>query len=216
MTTVAESTTFVPSFQAIDHVNALPTQRALKDEIMLYQASLEFAESNAGPIMSEFLYKLPSSFKENIVIDSRVHYLQSGYYPAIPGYHLDWIPRKNNGTSPDLSVIPDYQHIVMVVAQTSLTEFVAENIDLPLLFVAPEERAFSYANDTIKLSGVNTRHVENGDMVLFTSRDWHRPVPAEVDEWRYFIRASKVSHAKPKNQIRIQAQVYIPIEEASW
>lgn len=207
---------FAPSFETIDHVDALPLQRELQNEQPMYQASMAFAHEQGGPITRAFIEKLPFKLSDNVLVDIRVHSLQKGYYPAIPGYHLDWLPRTKDGENPVIDVIPDYDHVVMILAETSLTEFVAE----PLSLLLPEEKPFEWANDEIKrwtsVGKLDTKHVVNGDMVRFTSRDWHRPVAAEKNEWRFLIRASRIDHRKPSNKLVNQSQVYIPIKEASW
>lgn len=206
-------TAFNPTFHIINEIDALPLAAALKEEPTFYQSSIDFVREHGGPITQKFLDALP--LKENVLIDIRKHKLSAGYYPAIPGYHLDWLPRKNKGQDTDISSIPDYEHVILILAETSLTEYVDESIIIPNI---PETKVFEYCNDFIKASGARTWHVQNGDMVYFTSHDWHRASPAEGNEWRFFIRASKLDKAryKPVNQITTQSQVYIPIKEAIW
>ena len=203
---------FQPSYRTIDKIDALPLASVLRKERQFYQSSMEFVWDNGGPIAKEFIDKLPFLAHDNVLVDVRVHSLQAGYYPAIPGYHLDWLPRTNKGADPIVSTIPDYEHVVLIVAESSLTEFVADATMIAL----PDTKAFEHANRQIKESKVKTEHVTSGDMVLFTSRDWHRPSPALGNEWRLLIRASRIDHKKPVNRIVEQSQVYIPIEEASW
>lgn len=212
---------YKPTWKVIDQIDALPRAEVFAAETMLYQASPEFAETHGGPLMREFLKKLPSSLLDGkVIVDARIHRLGAGHYPAIPGYHLDWIPRKDKGANPDLSVIPEYEHAMVAFGVTSLTEFVSEPITFPDM---PDTRAFEYANRYIKNQTetewgvpVETQHMANGEVWHFTSYDWHRPTPSLDGEWRYLIRASRVAHGTIKNEIRTQAQVYIPINEASW
>ncbi len=203
---------FIPTFHVIDSVAAPLRGMDLSQEVMFYQSSMDFVQEYGGPIAREFIRKLPFSPLDNVLVDLRVHHLNIGHYPAIPGYHLDWLPRTNKGADPVVSSIPSYDHVVLIIGETSLTEFVSE----PIVLLLPERRAFEYANDTIKDSGIATEHVTSGTMVQFTSRDWHRPTPAEGPEWRLLIRASRIAHKSPVNDIRTQAQVYIPVQEASW
>ena len=208
---------FSPSFHPISHIDALPLASVLRKEQQFYQSSMEFVAEKGGSIAREFIAKLPFKYDDNVLVDVRVHSLQDGYYPAIPGWHLDWLPRTNKGADPIVDRIPDYDHVVLIVAETSLTEFLAEDLLLGL----PPTKAFEYANFIInlgrhKLGPYKTTHVNSGDMVQFTSRDWHRPSPAEGNEWRLLIRASRIDHKQPVNRLVDQAQVYIPIREASW
>lgn len=203
---------FKPTFHTIDTIEALPLASVLRKERQFYQSSIEFVYDNGGPIAKEFIGKLPFLAHDNVLVDLRVHSLQAGYYPAIPGYHLDWLPRTNKGADPIVDTIPDYDHVVLVVAESSLTEFVVDDMMIAL----PEVKAFEHANRQIKASGAKTEYIRSGDMVQFTSRDWHRPSPALGNEWRLLIRASRIDHKQPVNRFVDQSQVYIPIEEASW
>lgn len=193
----------------VGHVSTLPLQYMFAGETGLYQASPEFAFKHGGLITKEFLRQCPLT--GNVIIDVRIHHLRKDEYPAIPGFHLDWIPRKNKGTEPDMTRIPSGHHVVMIIGETSLTEF----LDIPLELEFPDTQPFAYANSYIKDHRLPVWNVSSGDLVRFTSRDWHRPVPAQGTEWRLFIRASQVE-VRPANQIRTQSQVYIPIQEARW
>jgi hypothetical protein len=218
MQTVEAKYSFKPAFQQLGKVEALPTQAQLKLEPMFYQSSIEFVRKNGGPITQQFLDLLP--LKDNVLIDIRTHKLSPGMYPAIPGYHLDWLPRINKGQDVDLGNIPDYEHVILIVGLTSLTEYLDRPIDIPPI---PDNKkvwptAFSYVNEFIHINKFKTWRVESGRMVYFTSRDWHTASPAEESEWRFFIRASSLdkSRYQPVNAIRTQSQVYIPIKEAIW
>ena len=207
---------FEPTFHTIHQIESLPLASVLSKEQSMYQASTRFAYDNGGPITKEFIDKLPFYYHDNVLVDIRVHSLQKGYYPAIPGWHLDWLPRTNKGEDPVVDTIPNYDHVVLIVAETSLTEFVSESTR----FVLPEKGAFAHVNRELSLykqaANLSTEHVISGDMVQFTSRDWHRPTPAEGNEWRLLIRASRIDHKKPSNKLVTQSQVYIPTQEASW
>jgi hypothetical protein len=208
---------FEPSFKVIDKIDILPLAANFKEEKLFYQSDPSFVFDNGGPIARKFIEKLPFNFRhqlDNVLVDQRIHKLQEGYYPAIPGWHLDWIPRTNKGQDIDLTNIPDYEHVVLIVGESSLTEFLDQPTEFP---DGPFwTSSFSPYNTVLNNVTTKTKHVENGQMVHFTSRDWHRPSPALGSEWRMLIRASRVDHIKPVNQIRSQAQVYIPIKEASW
>jgi hypothetical protein len=199
--------TFSPQFEVVHRLPVQPT-RDLEWETLLYQSSREFAERYGGPVTKQFLDLCPL---ENPIIDVRVHHLQKGQYPAIPGYHLDWIPRRNKGQNPDLTAIPDATHYMLIVGIDSLTEFVAETVTFDL----PDENPFAYVTDQVKQGAIRRRHALSGSIVKFTSHDWHTATRAEGPEWRLLIRASDVAR-RPVNEIRKFSQVYIPIQEASW
>jgi hypothetical protein len=177
---------------------------------------MDFAFEKGGPITKSFVGKLPFANTDNVLVDVRVHSLQAGYYPAIPGWHLDWLPRTKGGEHPVVETIPDYDHVVLIVAETSLTEFVVDPVTMAMTKKNAFEGCNKELNFLIDTGMLKTEHVVSGDMVKFTSRDWHRPSPATKPEWRYLARASRVNHKKPSNRVVTQSQVYIPIREASW
>ena len=66
----------------------------IKNETMFFNSSLAFAFDNGGPITRSFIMSLPDDWNtDQVVFDSRVHMLMPGWYPAIPGYHHDDVPR---------------------------------------------------------------------------------------------------------------------------
>lgn len=65
----------------------------IKNEPMFFNSDLEFAYENGGPITRSFIENLPLDWKSDVIFDSRVHMLMPGWYPAIPGYHHDDVPR---------------------------------------------------------------------------------------------------------------------------
>jgi hypothetical protein len=199
--------TFTPEYEVVHRIPVAPTRADLEGETLLYQASRTFAKAYGGPVTQEFLRLCPL---DNPIIDVRVHHLQRGQYPAIPGYHLDWIPRKDKGANPDMTRIPDATHYMLIVGIDSLTEFVAQEVTFDL----PDEQPFKHVTDEIAKGDIATWNAPSGSIVKFTSRDWHTATRAEGPEWRLLIRASDVAR-RPANEIRRFAQVYLPIQAAS-
>ena len=66
----------------------------IKNETMFFNSDLEFAYSQGQSITRSFIDNLPPDWLSgDVVFDSRVHMLMPGWYPAIPGYHHDDVPR---------------------------------------------------------------------------------------------------------------------------
>src|ERR1700749_4013133 len=66
----------------------------LKNEPMFFNSDLNFAYEAGGPATRSFIDALPDGWKaEPAVIDTRVHMLMPGWFPAIPGFHHDDVPR---------------------------------------------------------------------------------------------------------------------------
>src|SRR5690606_10082560 len=94
---------FQPSYRF--HGNANITAKDFRYETMLFGADLAFAQENGGEITKQVIDSLPKFTVPDdlhVVIDTRVNMLMRGYYPSIPGWHCDDVPRGENG-QPDLT-----------------------------------------------------------------------------------------------------------------
>lgn len=66
----------------------------IKNEPMFFNCDLDFIYKNGGEITKSFVDSMPEGWKQSdIVFDSRVHMLMPGWFPAIPGFHHDDVPR---------------------------------------------------------------------------------------------------------------------------
>lgn len=84
---------FKPSIKILNPFAVGIDSNAIKNEKMFFNSDLVFAYENGGPITKSFIDNLPEEWKTNSVFDSRVHMLMPGWYPAIPGWHHDDVPR---------------------------------------------------------------------------------------------------------------------------
>ena len=114
----------------------------IKEEPMFFNCSPDFAYENGGEITRSFLNNLPDEWqKDKLVFDSRVHMLMPGWYPAIPGFHHDDVPRPEIPVGQHFITAgqPDYdnpryksQHILgLVNADICPTEFAIGNCVMP-------------------------------------------------------------------------------------
>lgn len=203
----------------IEKTEVSATQEEIKNEPMLFNCSYDFAMENGGRLTKEFLSRLDFSFATNkdlsIVIDSRSHMLMPTWYPCIPGWHHDDVPRENNG-QPDY-YYPSYRshHCLMILGGGSKTDFAVGKTDFPEV---PEgEKYYKFwhpvVERNIRLGKLKRIQAEFGDMIYFTDRTWHTGTPAYESAWRFFIRASLTKRVAT-NEIRKQVQVYLenPIE----
>ena len=200
----------------------------IKNEPMLFNASWQFATETGGPITREVLTKLGGYILDDMnmvateeysypVIDTRVHMLMKGQYPAIPGWHCDNVPRRHvnrpeGGDNPQ-PILPEASD-----GQINYTVILAQNnIDLsPTQFVTEDLRVrydpryvWGSVNEAVcsmDLRGA-TWECSNGVFYRFSSRVLHRATPARVRGWRFFFRLSWMQ-TKPKNEVRRQVQVY--------
>ncbi len=196
--------TFVPKLS--HHAVMMPrTPEEIENEPILFQSSFEFAMKNGGPITREFLQTLPSD--QNVIIDSRVHLLQPTWCPAIPGYHLDHVPRCLANAQPDLAQTLKQDHYMAVIGNSiSSPEFVTQEITLEI-----DETKPIYPQCDVQITALNPDRMQvmDNNVWRFNSQSFHRAVPAVKDGWRYFVRASYNTDIVPKNKIRKQVQVYL-------
>src|SRR5690348_15718886 len=120
---------FDSDFKAVGSLAGYP-QETIKSEPMLFSSSVEFAVLNGGPITKEFVSKLPKDWSD-CIIDSRVHMLMPTWYPCIPGWHHDDVPRSREDGQPNYKN-PEYhsEHIAAVVGDCSLTAFIKSSVDV--------------------------------------------------------------------------------------
>ena len=210
----------------------------IEREPMLFGADWDFAAEKGGPITRSFLAALNAAggfgtMNPGIIIDSRVHMLQEGYYPCIPGWHTDDAPRDILTNQPDIFSPKVVQHALCVVDTDtgSTTEFITgrlrlrkESIEAQRAFTVDGKvkTVYEAASDIIDAAltdppqAWSVNAVPNNAVCLFDSRDWHRGVPAKRAGWRFFIRASHSSDRKVENKIRRQVQVYLPRTNIGW
>lgn len=93
-------------------------EREVKNEPMLFSCDFNSAYYLGGCITRRFLEILPTDFRnsKDLIIDSRVHMLMPGFWPCIPGYHLDDIPRELPNGQPNHKN-PSYlaEHVMCLV-----------------------------------------------------------------------------------------------------
>lgn len=197
----------------------------VKNEPMFFNCSLKFALENGGPITKEFISKLQGhvlgkKWLEEGVLDSRVHMLMPGWYPCIPGWHHDDVPRSTADGQPNYKN-PEYRSVhclALVNAHVAPTEFLVGKIEVP----EPERGRVIYEQwDSYlmheKCDGGGKRIKADEDRLYFFNCDtFHRGTAAVENGWRWFGRVSINTNRKPTNEIRKQVQVYMSAINAGW
>lgn len=168
-------------------------------------------------LLIDVLNELPAG---EYIVDTRVHMLKPGWYPCIPGWHFDEVPRNEKGELDFDEVDPSVEHYVFILdsGTGSLTEFYHEKYTLYKLGLQQIESYGDLNSEIEKFGRKNKEPIANNTLFKFSILDAHRGMPATGSGWRYFFRATKNSKRKPINEIRTQTQVYIPEEkwEAGW
>lgn len=205
--------TFTPSWHAHTHtpeLGLLDSEDAIKNEPMLFSADIPFAVKNGGPITRVFVSELIRMGITEAAIDSRVHMLKRGWWPCIPGWHIDDFHRGSDG-QPDLEHADGY-HLMMLVGDCSVTEFLREPVTLSndrhdgeVLYGAYNRQIDALIEEgTLRPEPVPTSRI-----IQFGMDDLHQGSPATKSGWRFFIRASVGTGHPIVNEIRRQVQVYV-------
>lgn len=214
---------FFPQWAALPSAEPMGawSDEAIKNEPMLFSCDIAYAGKHGGPLTRGFLDRLASTGigkRDDWIIDSRVHMLKTGWWPCIPGWHIDDFHRGGDG-QPDLaSLSADLGHVMAIVGNYSRTEFLDGEVEL----TDPPAGVVKYGwyNNQIRklVAGqfVAPVPVEPGRLYWFGGSDFHRGTPATKDGWRWFIRATSGSDRKPVNEIRRQVQVYLAIPDEGW
>ncbi len=207
---------FFSNFEIINELGKF-SELNIKSERGFFRSDLEFVNANAGIIIKTFVEKLPDEWKRsNILIDSRIHMLMKGWYPCIPGWHHDDVPRSTITGQPNYEN-PEYksEHILAIIGDCSLTEFLKGEIEVS----DPNINQIIYGQWNAELKNKDNlfiTKIPEGAMVKFNWNTFHRGVPASKKGWRCFIRATRNSLLKSVNEIRQQSNVYLPLPESGW
>lgn len=209
--------TFRPDYQVVNRV-----PQAYPDEIigepMLFSAEPIFAYRKGGPVTRRILDALPEDawfpdFGRHIVIDTRLHMLMPGMYPAIPGWHCDAWPRGKEGqpdTRDSLIGRKGIRHWVCIIGEPSFTEFAADEVKI----VLDKDHVWRSVSKGVDGAPIATDFARDGEVVEFGIDQLHRATPADRHGWRFFLRLSHYQF-EAQNQIRKQVQVYTT-EHGGW
>lgn len=202
----------------------------VKNEPMLFNCDLQGAFSNGGPLTHEFIFRLPDEWRDvPIVIDSRVHMLMPRWYPCVPGWHHDDVPRTRSDGQPNYG--PGQfrsEHIMALVnggaCPTVFALGSAEFIE-PDLGQVVYEHFHRQVEGLIRDARLREESAPSNRLIRFDDRTWHRGSAAVANGWRFFIRASRyyspdgtpVPRGNPRtNEVRRQVQVYMDNVNLGW
>ena len=183
----------------------------IEQEPQMFGATLGFADQHAGPLTRLFLNALDANgIDRGVIIDSRSHMLMPGFYPCIPGWHLDELARGEDGQPviDDIGSEGSPVHILCLLGSVSPTQFVTDRVVLPRL---PEVGRTLYGTwSPIITRGVSdgqiqTRSARPGEVIRFRNSDFHQGVPAShipISPTSFF---SLFMGSAPTNPSRAQA-----------
>lgn len=203
---------------------------AIKNEPMLFNCDLEGAKKLGGPITYAFTNLLPDEWLQApLVIDSRVHMLMPGWYPCIPGWHHDDVPRTRSDGQPNYGAGQcRSQHVIALINGDICPTIFATGTEF---FEEPSLGRTIYADwhhvveQKVREGNLALETAMSNRFVFFDDRTWHRCQPANRTGWRFFIRASRyfspdgepIARGNPRtNEVRRQVQVYMDDPNVGW
>jgi len=106
----------------------------IKNEPMLFNCNREYAYKLGGTLTKTFIDALSQDFaySKDLIIDSRVHMLMPQWFPCIPGFHLDDVPREREDGQPN-HLNPSYKakHCMALIGDCCPTEFAIGDSEFP-------------------------------------------------------------------------------------
>lgn len=198
------------------------SETEIKNEPMLFSCNWESAERLGGPLTRAFLDALTTRWDNdgNVIIDSRVHMLMPGWFPCIPGWHHDDVPRTRSDGQPNYEM-PDYKSehcMALVGGDICPTEFalgVHELPDVPLGEVF-YRNWHPIVDEQVKRGEMRLWRAPTNRLVFFDWESIHQGTRAVAGGWRWFIRASRNTARTPTNELRRQVQVYLESPTDGW
>lgn len=215
------------------------TDVEIKNEPMLFNCSLEGARRLGGSITQEFLYGLPEEWLHlPLAIDTRVHMLMPGWYPCIPGWHHDDVPRTRADGQPNYGPGQDRStHIMALVNGDICPTYLALGTglfsEIPFGQIC-YKRWHEEVEYHLRTSPTSFNHKDNcltsmrimtNYRLIFNDRTWHRGSAAVDTGWRWFGRVSRYWDCNGKiiarrnirtNEVRKQVQVYLGDVNGGW
>ena len=199
------------------------TEEEVKNEPMFFSAQAEYAHSLGGPITRAFVGALTSEvlgISEELVVDTKVAMLMPGWYPCIPGWHHDDVPRSSPDGQPNYDD-PEYRPLhamALVNGEICPTEFAVGDVDFA--GVRSGEVIYrSWHKETeaaLRHGELVKKRVPSDRLVYFDDRALHQGVAATGSGWRWFGRASWRTKRPVRNEIRRQVQVYLASPFDGW
>lgn len=195
------------------------SQEDIKNEPMLFSSSVDYAKEHGGPITRAFLKSFVPNYDSG-VFDSRVHMLMPGWYPAIPGFHHDDVPRSRQDGQPNYRnpEYAAYHAMGLLNGDICPTEFALGESEL---WEVPLGRTVYkvWHPEIVKLRDegkLKTYKAESGKIIWFDNHTWHQGVAATGSGFRWFGRLSFNTYRPIKNEIRRQANVYLEFPMEGW
>ena len=196
-------------------------------ENMLFSADERFAFEHGGDLTNKWLDAVYENWeeREKVIIDTRYHDLKPGWFPAIPGWHLDDIPRGKDGQPDFFNPAYRAQHYLTLIGDedgaASRTRFAQGKLKMEVPPAGSGAVLYELLNQAAE------RALTRGDMVHATVAQnrlyffesfasLHEaqaayPNPDNQRGWsrRWFGRISKDTERQALNVIRTTVNAYM-------
>lgn len=197
-------------------------QWLVEREPMLFQCSREFARKACGPITHFVLDLLEAQISNGMAarlrIDTRSLMLMDGWYPAIPGWHCDFLDSQKNKEYTLSEHDNQVRHFAFINAGPA-TEFIANRnlaFDVEKVTWQEVDKQVNFFSNT----QIMVQKCQIGTLFEYDARELHRATPwhGEEGHWRYYFRASwfppgHSQESQYSNKIRQQVQVYCDVHK---
>jgi hypothetical protein len=207
-------------------------EKIVKDEPMFFSATPSFAYANGGPITTAFLERcfpliegFLSAYDGAYCFDSRVHMLMPGWWPCIPGWHHDDVPRSRSDGQPNYDT-PEYhsKHILALVnGDICPTEFAVGSAaykDIPVGMGNIYKHWHDAVEEDIRDGVMERVQVPSNRLIHFDCNSFHQGTQAVGRGFRWFGRLTwdaGYENGRPQhNEIRRQVNVYMDNVTEGW
>lgn len=212
-------TLYKPEITVLGAVPGWSPIQELEKEVSVYAASPQFVAKHCGNIAVGIMRAVGPDWYEECAdlgmlpnIDVRVHRLNEGEYPAVPGWHCDGCLRETYFAAPDMENIPVRRTVLCTVSsgdQNGISNF--EVLPIPV-----ESKAESWGDLDKEVTEGYDGYVTNsvdGTIYEIGETTIHRCTPATTRGWRLFFRMSMWhnDYLGDGGMIAKQQQVYVPL-----
>lgn len=206
------------------------TQDQIKNEPMFFNSSIDYAYNYTDSLITKsFIDSLPNYWHDG-VLDSRVHMLMKGWYPAIPGFHHDDVPRNPIPVGQHFITAgqPNYEnpryhseHVLgLINAEICPTVFAIGNCKMPAIqdYELIYRKWHEEVEKLLKIGELSKFECESGKLYQFDWQSFHSGQKAIAVGWRWFCRVTKNSDRCKSitNEVRKQVQVYLEFPMEGW
>ena len=201
-------------------------EQTVKNEPMLFSCDLAHAYDLGGAITRAFLTALFGDtlplWDNGYNIDTRVHMLMPGWWPCIPGWHHDDVPRSRGDGQPNYAA-PEYKAkhcLALVNGDICPTEFAIGEVDMPHVDGVVYKEWHEIVEDKIFTGELMRSAVPSNQLIMFDNHSFHQGTRCVKNGWRWFGRVSwdaGYEQGRPHfNEIRRQVNVYMEHPMEGW